>query len=428
MYTIDDENKNELEDEYYESNFWSNNKGLIVKIIIIILCVIVLIWLFKSLNTNKNVISDNTYMANIDKIRLAAEDYFFIKNKKDNNRIVTVSTLQSEGLTEDIIDGNNKVCDTTLSTASLSKEVDGYTMSVEVTCPSVTKQKNFYYHNNTLACLNCNGNTKMTGNNYNQEKKNNNSNNNTNNTVPINNDNNRHYSCVNWSDWTKTRVYDSRLQERSKTLVQGVKYNNVSRTVYGEWSDYTTTPITSRSDLEVQTKIVLEEGWSSPKTATSVDNLKNIKILNVYSYNDNYNNCENGFIENGVCYSNKTQIGNLTYAEYHSDKYKVRNNTCEGLRGVENINGEYNLTYINCIYNEAIDTQNNTNYYTYEYQQLERTEVVYYRSRTITTVNEQDNAVYTKDKYEEKYLPEGYVKVPGTEETYYSYKLLTCEK
>ena len=36
--------------------------------------------------------------------------------------------------------------------------------------------------------------------------------------------------------------------------------------------------------------------------------------------------------------------------------------------------------------------------------------------------------VYTDVKYEESELPEGFVKVPGSEETYYSYKLTYCEK
>ena len=39
-----------------------------------------------------------------------------------------------------------------------------------------------------------------------------------------------------------------------------------------------------------------------------------------------------------------------------------------------------------------------------------------------------ENDVYTEKKYEEDDLPEGFVKVDGTEETYYSYRLTYCVK
>ena len=57
----------------------------------------------------------------------------------------------------------------------------------------------------------------------------------------------------------------------------------------------------------------------------------------------------------------------------------------------------------------------------YTYQELVTTDVTYYRYRTINSDVEAD--VYTDVKYEESDLPEGFVKVPGSEETYYSYKL-----
>ena len=84
---------------------------------------------------------------------------------------------------------------------------------------------------------------------------------------------------------------------------------------------------------------------------------------------------------------------------------------------------------VDCQYNEVItrDVTNNS-YRVYEYQELEEQDVTYYRTRSVKTIEGNIDPVYTKDKYEEKNLPEGYTKVKGSEEVYYSYKLRVCEK
>ena len=57
MYTENDYENNDFDEyndeqqEVYEESFWDRNKGLIFKIIIIILCVLILIWLVFSLNS-----------------------------------------------------------------------------------------------------------------------------------------------------------------------------------------------------------------------------------------------------------------------------------------------------------------------------------------------------------------------------------------
>ena len=147
MYTIDDEKNNEYEEEYIENSFWYNNKSLIIKIIIIILCIIVLIWLFKALKSNRNTVGNESIHANnVLKMRLAAEDYFFIKNNKGDNETVSLQTLKNEGLTEDIVDSNNKACDTSKTNATLTKEPDAYKMTVNLACSINEKTENFYYH------------------------------------------------------------------------------------------------------------------------------------------------------------------------------------------------------------------------------------------------------------------------------------------
>lgn len=436
MYTIDDEKNSELEDAYINDNFWSNNRGLIVKIIIIILCIIVLIWLFKALKTKRNVVEDESvHVANVEKVRLKAEDYFFVKNNKsdDSTKVVALKDL---GLSSAVIDANNKVCNEISSKVSLTPQTDAYKMNIKLVCSTNDKEEEFLYHNKSLACLNCNGNTIMTGNkeeNIEVEKVDERieeENNNDDYVVPVNNDESSEYSCVKWSSWTKKRANESYLEERSKTLVQGVKYGN-NKIVYGNWSEYTTTPITASDNLEVEIKIVHEEVWSEPKTSTTLSSDDSrIKILSTEPVMGDEKVCNNGYVLNNICYSNKTVVGNLTMKEYTSGKYQIKNNRCEGVKTLKNSEGKYVLTYVNCEYNEILDENitNSVSYNIYTYQELEEKDVTYYRSRTKTIISDDKDAIYTQDRYEEACLPDGYVKVDGSEETYYSYKLATCEK
>lgn len=418
MYTIDDHNEENLyEDGGYESS-WQNNRGLIFKIIIIILCVIVLIWLIKALKSNKSFDNGSVHLANAEKIRLAAEDYFFIKNNKDKVSYVSLAELKRVGLISDVVDANNKVCNDNGTNVNLDKEVDSYKMTVKFSCSTNDKNEVFYYHKNTLACLNCSGNTRMNGK-----------------TVVINDDttntdNNRadiddaEYSCLEWSTWSPKRENNPTLIEREKVMVTGVKYGN--RKEYGEWSDYTTTPVNNTTDVEIETKVVTENVWSEPKTGTNIDiHSQNIKVLSSEKVNGS-SGCK-GYIKNGACYSNKTSVGNLTYSEYLSGDYDVKRETCSGVKTLQDKNGLYVITYLDCEYNKKIfNAQSSSSYTRYTYQELEVKNVTYYRYRTVKEITGPDEYTYTK--MEEKDLPNGFVKLPGSEETFYSYKLLSCEK
>ena len=437
MYTVDDKN-NEFEEEYVNNSSWDNKKGLIVKIIIIILCVIVLIWLFKALKVKRNIVEDESvHIANVEKVRLAAEDYFFVKNNKNStaSETVNLNDLKNNGLST-IVDANNKVCNEKSSKVILTPEVNAYKMTVKLACSTNEKEEEFLYHNETLACLNCNGNTIMKGDIQDDVKKEEQKevekegvNKNDDYVIPVDNQQYDEYSCIKWSDWSKKRNTEPYLEERSKTLVQGVKYEN--NIIYGDWSEYTTTPIDGNDGIEVETKTVNEDVWSEPKTSTSVQkNDPNIKILSVETVVSDTPSCNNGYVLNNVCYSNKTITGNLTFKEYNSGKYLIKNDKCEGVKTLKNSDGKYVLTYVNCKYNEVLNENVTTraSYNIYTYQELMATDVIYYRYRTITKINDGENKIYTNDKYEEEYLPDGFVKLPGSEETYYSYKIPTCEK
>ena len=436
MYTIDDRREDfDDEDEYVENSSWDNNKGLIFKIIIIILCIIVLIWLIKALKGKNNLADDNeVHAANVEKVRLAAENYFFIENNKDKTNSVSLATLKSDGLIHDIVDANKKVCNANSTKVDLNKESNSYAMTIKLSCSTNDKSEVFYYNNSTLACLNCDGKTNMAGKNLvvadKEEKKEEPKKEETvekTEYIPEYHDEYSDYSCIEWSNWSKDRVFDASLTERSRTLVTGVKYG--SDITYGEWSEYTTTPVVSSADLEIETKTITESIWSDTKTSTNIDTSNNnIRLLTTKVINVDGDKCDDGYIENGVCYSNQVTVGNLTTREYNSGKYKIKNGQCNGVQTLLNNEGKYVLTYVGCMYNEAIKTieKASKSYTLYTYQELETTDVTYYRYRTINKTSEPDK--YTDEKYEEKDLPEGYVKLEGSEETYYSYKLTTCVK
>ncbi len=418
MYTIDDQNEESLyEDGGYESSNWESRRGLLFKIIIIILCVIVLIWLINALKSNNYSDNGQIHIENTEKIRLAAEDYFFLKNNKSKSNYISLSGLKKEGLISDIVDANNKVCSDSGTGVNLDNDYDTYKMTVKFSCSTKDKDEVFYYHKNTLACLNCSGNTHMKGK-----------------TVVINdngdNDNKKadieepEYSCVEWSPWSKNRVNDPYLIEKTSVMVTGVKYGN--RKEYGDWSEYTTSPITSATGLEVETKTVTENVWSKPKTGSGINiNSPSIKVLSSQKVSGS-GGC-NGHMENNVCYSNKVTTGNLTYKEFISGDYNVKKENCKGVKTIKDKNGLNVLTFIDCEYNIKVEIpKSNTTYTVYTYQELEVKSITYYRSRTVKEINEPNEYTYTK--VEEKDLPEGFVKLEGSEETFYSYKLATCEK
>lgn len=440
MYTVDDDKRNEIDDdEIIEESSWNNSTGLIIKIIIIVLCVLVLVWLIKALKNNSGT-KDNgeSHNANVLKVRLAAEEYFFLKNKKENYSVVNLKELKSYGLVDNVVDANNKVCSETNSKVLLDKGSNSYKMTIKLDCSTSDDDEVFYYYTSNLACQNCNGKTIMTGNtniadkekeDAKKEEKEEDNNDNSN----ISNDNGEQegISCVDWSDWSKDRIYDSSLIERTKTLVQGVKYGNVSTRIdYGNWSDYTSTKIDASDNIEVETKQVQSEKWSSPKTGTDIDiNSKKIKVIGTNTETDTVSCPKDYKLVDDKCYSNNEYIGNLTYKEFNSGKYKVNNGLCEGVKNIKYSNGRYELTYINCRYNAILNQDNSKASKTiYTYQELISSNVTYYRYRTVTKTEVRENDIYTNQKYEEKDLPEGYVKVPGTEETFYSYKLESCEK
>ena len=421
MYTIDDKEKEYDEEEEYEETFWERNRGLIIKFIIIVLCVIVLIWLISALkgsNGNEIAFDQKTHDENVLKVRLAAEKYFFIDGNMPNGdlvKTVELSTLINKNLVTEVVDANNKVCNDSRSTVSLKKE-STYVMRINLSCSTKENEEVFFYSlNENNKCLNCQGKTNMDGSGSSEASE-----------------DDFNYSCKIWSEWTENRVTSNLLDERSRVLVKGVKEGKKGETkVYGEWSEYTETPIEANESLEVEQLTKTEKRWGEIKTTTTpVSNSDTVKLISTTrGGSSTYKYCPSGYTKDGNrCLSKETFTGDLDYVKYNS--YVVTNKPCNSVKTEKNSDGKYVVVYKGCTYKKttALKTKTGSSSTIYSYQELEDTQVTYYRSRAVRIVEEQEEDIYTQDYYEETNLPTGYKKVPGSEKIQYSYRLSTCEK
>ncbi len=398
------------DEENYTNKKKNDSADIIIKIVLIILCVLALIWLFsllKGSNKEETVVyvDDSRHDSNITEVRLAAERYFFInENLPSGSNVKTISlqTLINEKLSGSIVDSNSKVCDNTKSVISLNRDGSYYLMRINLSCSTNEKEEKFYYDYVTYNCVNCNGKTYMEGNTQEEEAD----------VVSPS------YSCTEWSEWQENRVVDSSLTERTRTLVRGIKKGpSKTSVVYGDWSDYTTTPVSRTKDMEVQVKTV-QTGTTTKKVTKTKKEADKIEKT-----------CPSGYTKEGdKCYS-KVQTGDLTYEEFSI--YDVSNRDSIEMKTEKNSEGKFVLVYKNCVYRivkDLIEKVVPGKTVTYEEEIEVPVYVTYYRSRTVTRETVSEGDIITDDYYEEDKLPEGYEKYAGSEKIEYSYKLTTCVK
>ena len=446
---------------YYEEESNSTNsgdkKGLIIKILIILVCIGVLIWLIIALKNSKNkevVYNSDIHAENVEKVRLAAEKYFFIdKNMPKNNetKVVSLNTLIGKGLVSDIVDSNKKVCNDVESISSLKEEGSVYVLRVRLSCSTNEKEEVFYYNKNTYACQNCNGKTYMDGStNADKNKDVDNDKDNINDNLKNDDNGNKSYSCKDWSDWSDTRETSnlSMLNERTRTVVLGVKSVAGTSSSSRTCTDYTkvmsnvnyTTTNNSKSfsigtksnTTNIETKDVIEDVWVDKESRTPVQASSTIKPTGTKKVGgSSYTTCPSGYSEkNNKCVSDSTTKGNLTYLEYNSGNYIVENKPCDYMDTITNKNGDMEYVYVGCLYRsvKSLSKSYSNGYTVYTYQELEKRVVKYYRTCSDTVTSGQNTLEYTKEYYEEDKLPSGYSKASGSEKTQYSYMLKTCEK
>ena len=431
MYTIDDEKFNEYNESYNEepennNSFWDRFGSLIIKIIIIVVCLIVLIWLIVALKKNNNddqevAFDPNIHTNNVLKVRDAAYSYFFIdKHLPVGSEIKTVSVKEfiEKGKLTTITDANNKVCDDNKSTASLRPYADSYIMNIKLQCSTNEKEEVFFY-NKDYHCTNCSDQSseEVTPHEESEEEE---------------EDKYSQYSCSTWSDWTDEKINDSMLTMRTTTFVKGVKEGKTKKVeTYGEWSEYTTTPIEASRDLDVEQTVKTEKVWGETKTTTSyLSSSDTIKIVGKGYYpGSSYTYCPSGYTKEGnMCVGNNKLTGNLNYKEYNT--YKIYNRPCAKVSTKKNSAGKYELIHESCQYSVVTTPKvaYSQGYTLYSYQELEEVNTTYYRSRTKTITEEKEKDIITDEYYEEDKLPKGYKKLTNSEKTMYSYKLSACEK
>lgn len=417
MYTESDYENNDF-DEYnvdeengYEESSWDKNKGLIIKVIIIILCVLILIWLISKLGKKKEVPSN--YESNVTTVRLAAEQYFFLDNKPGTNKqSITVNDLINKNLLKEVNDANGKACNTKNSPITFENNSVNYIMSIKLDCGDDTETRNFYYRLDNYACENCDGNTYMNGTNGPQQPE-----------EPVNPEEPENpYTCE-WSDWTTTRNYDNSLTERTRVVVKAQKENKKEEIVYGEWSEYSEDEIEESDSLEVQTKVQNKDEWVSMTSSSAVSASDTIRNVERHSTSGSkYTYCPDGYEKyDGKCRKGNGASRTISATDYVKLSGAERKN-CKPKRETANklvyvCGGGYSYTDLKTGYTGG------STYYTYE--QLNRTEITMYRSRTKETKVTILEPTVT-DYILKTEVPAGYTIVPASERTEYSYKLSSC--
>ena len=443
MYT--EENEFNYDDYLDEEDNNNSNKPFIdfkflLKLILIIILICLIIFLVfkirnKNLKGNKSKedteINEQSGLAvvdNINLIRNAAYDYFFKNNHLPENvgetKSITIKELNSEGVLINVKDENGVKCGYNTSSAKITKHVQDYELKITLNCLTSSDEKVFYYDLNGN-CLTCNGenytpseenntennnqtnnnennnqtnnntNNNQTNNNENNDQTNNNENNNQTNNNTNNDQTNTQYVCDNtFGEWTRVRNTSTNLIEESRILVKGYK----TETVYGEWSSPTTKKIQSNSNLDVK-----KYTKTTKKTSKSCSDESTTKPASKTGRTNTSRTVTNKSTKK-VCTGGKTYTKKLT-------KWDNNAISCKSY-GIGNVVCTYK-TKKTCT-NKTI--YNKVTYYKYCDTKTKNITTTYYQSRSIDT-----NVTYT-DYMLESELPEGYIKLDGSEITEYRYK------
>ncbi len=430
MYTEDNMEDREYEDNYEESNENKNSIWtLLLRIIIILLCVLLFIWILsRFIGGDKTDKNDGTILNNnLNAIRLSAEKYFFMQNNlpQNENDTITLSLLDmnNKNLVSEIKDYQGNVCakNANESFATLKKTNYAYILTVKLTCDSEQKEVTYYYDLKDYECLSCNGNTYMDGNNNNQENSQDDKQDNQGNENDAKNDEiiaNLNINCNTWSPWTSIKIDDSHLLVKTRTLYKGKKTTvDGVKITYGPWSAFSETPIAAADNLEVETKDEVVTIWSDNKTTTDyIANTDSIKVISATTTGSEKE-----------CHSSEKKVREkVSASKYQSlnkqglvvavhDTYYEKECTTDCETCYKKV---YDITYKK----KTTSCTGGNKVTTYTYQELTSKTVKMYRSRAVIEEQVKGETVYTD--WVEK-LEEGYIKTE--EKTEYSYKDTVCK-
>ncbi len=429
MYTEEEEFNY---DDYLDENEKDSSKKtffdvrFILKVILIILLVVLIIFLVFKIK-NKNISSNNkdnkisvldstvVFNSNMEMIREAAHEYFFVKGnlpqKEGESLTVKVKTLMDENLIQRVIDEKGNSCGYNTSTATITKNKVDYKMEVRLSCPYKSDTLVYYYDIQGV-CLTCKGenydsvkaNSEFKENNKVENNSSNNQNNNSNESDKVFEDDNKdnvpsNKVCNgNYSNWSTEYVAGNNLEYETRTLVRGYK----EEVTYGEWGLATTLQQTSNDNLEVKTFVEIEpKSTTSCQETTTKPSSKAGRTIT--------SRVETQKETTKSCTKDRTYTKTLT--KWDNTAYK-----CKTL-GIGKVECTYKVKGT-C---KNVTTTKKVTIYKYCDTKTTNIETTYYQSRPITK-----NLVYT-DYILESEMPEGYQKLNGSERVEYRYRE-KCEK
>jgi len=174
---------------------WTN---LFIKIIIIIICILFIVWLFsltnKKVSNKLDIITDNIFSENVDRLKTAGKDYFTtdrLPKEVGEVKKVTLEKLYKDKVLLTLKNKNGENCLAKKSYVSVEKMENEYKMRVYLDCGEEKDYIIFpmeWYNNCTINTNTCdnnksNNNTNNTTNNTTNNATNNTTNNATNNTT-----------------------------------------------------------------------------------------------------------------------------------------------------------------------------------------------------------------------------------------------------
>ena len=398
MYTEEEEfdyNEYLNEDDDNNSRKPFLDKGVIIKILIIIGILLVLIFavfLIKNKLVNKEEkpkeetpIDDNrVFNNNLAILQNAGIEYFFKddhKPKEVGETVkVSVAELKENGYITDIFDYNGLVCGYTSSYVSMTRNKNDYLLEIYLSCEQQEDTVKYYY-NLDYECLTCNGEEYEPDNSTDDATPDENVHDGTDSTL-----------ACSFGGWTTEYKADQSLERETRVLVKGYK----EEITYGEYGIKSETPIESNDKIDVKVEAGTKQVSTLTDWVTTTTKPENKLGRKIETY---------------------TEKVPYTYKESHKEKYTVTQKSWDNNALYCETKGRLNVV---CTYEKTVwETKtgyNTKTYYKYQDTIITTINTTYYSSRP-----KYINVVYT-DYVLESELPSGYTKVPGSERIEYRYK------
>ena len=295
-------------------------RSIILKLLLIVVIIFLIIWLFPTKKYVKNLIDQklgtNNYQVfntNVNTMKDAATSYFTgdrLPSKEGVSKTITLKEMLDKDLLVDLTDSNGKKCNTKKSYATVTKNESDYLLKVNLVCSDKKASINSYISSNN-SCTDAVCSKKKLTDNSKQEKN--------------------------------TKEEKTNTENNKKTNAKECEYTKINEghwSSYGNWSNWTTTPVTATDSRQVETKTdkveagtIVEQNGTTKHTQApkKVIVTKNNKQYLIYVCPSDFDN-GGTHSENVTCvktmpnYVTKTTYTNATFYRYRDRKY-VNNST-----------------------------------------------------------------------------------------------------